>query len=362
MSNINAALKKGCSVALCAGVLFGSTSVNGSSLSAAVKIGASVVGSALGLGATYGGARYYVSRTLFPGAFKNEGDSLHSFSDKNSTYNIDGVDRVLERKKVIFSNGESPTYRGFTFKCADPASKELSGKCIVLYGGNDGSVAFDTSEDLLMKFANMGATILAVDYRGFGKNDLAWPKSLRISERAVYKDGEEIYNYAKETLGYSNEDIIVFGYSLGGAVASHVMSYASGREEKLGGAVLASPIDSFKNRARKRVGAPLAAASRLVTWAKLDTLANLSGVKTKHKDIPMLFVSGDENDWLSLESTFLDKKATEDLKFKNVIAHIAPACGHSEIVKMFNNETEETALKKYINFFAEDKAKDKTKS
>ena len=61
----------------------------------------------------------------------------------------------------------------------------------------------------------MGHNVMTFNYRGFGKSEG------EASEKGLYKDGEAAYQYlVNETK--SPKDIVVYGYSLGGGVASDI--------------------------------------------------------------------------------------------------------------------------------------------
>jgi len=57
-------------------------------------------------------------------------------------------------------------------------------------------------------------SVLIVDYRGYGQSEG------RISEQGTYLDAEAAWRYLVEQRGVSPEEIIIFGRSLGGGVAT----------------------------------------------------------------------------------------------------------------------------------------------
>src|SRR5690606_15602773 len=63
------------------------------------------------------------------------------------------------------------------------------------------------------ELAAQDADALLFDYRGYGGN------SGSPSETALASDAREIWRLANEELGYRSERIVIFGESLGGAVA-----------------------------------------------------------------------------------------------------------------------------------------------
>jgi fermentation-respiration switch protein FrsA (DUF1100 family) len=60
---------------------------------------------------------------------------------------------------------------------------------------------------------DLGLGILAFDYRGYGESE-GTP-----GEAGLYRDAEAAYRYLRDSLGVTPERIILFGHSLGSAVA-----------------------------------------------------------------------------------------------------------------------------------------------
>jgi fermentation-respiration switch protein FrsA (DUF1100 family) len=59
----------------------------------------------------------------------------------------------------------------------------------------------------------LGLNLLAFDYRGYGESGGV------PSEEGLYRDAQAAYHYLRETMGVAADRIIVFGHSLGSAVA-----------------------------------------------------------------------------------------------------------------------------------------------
>ena len=63
-------------------------------------------------------------------------------------------------------------------------------------------------------FRELGLSTLIIDYRGYGLSDG------KPSEEGTYLDAESAWNYLIEERGLQADDIIIFGRSLGGGVAT----------------------------------------------------------------------------------------------------------------------------------------------
>jgi pimeloyl-ACP methyl ester carboxylesterase len=64
------------------------------------------------------------------------------------------------------------------------------------------------------RLRRMGFSVLIVDYRGYGKSGGEFP-----SEAQVYQDAETAWKYLIEVLHANPRQVVIYGHSLGGAVA-----------------------------------------------------------------------------------------------------------------------------------------------
>ena len=78
--------------------------------------------------------------------------------------------------------------------------------------GNAGNISHRL--DSLNIFHKLGLSILIIDYRGYGQS------GGETTEAGTYLDAEAAWNYLINDRDLSGEDIIIFGRSLGGGVAS----------------------------------------------------------------------------------------------------------------------------------------------
>ncbi|MFQ5592203.1 MAG: alpha/beta hydrolase [Phycisphaerae bacterium] len=77
--------------------------------------------------------------------------------------------------------------------------------------GNAGNMS-DTL-DYMIELHHLGFAVLTFDYRGFGRS------AGHPSERGTYLDAEAVWRYLTDSLRLPAERIVLFGQSLGGAVA-----------------------------------------------------------------------------------------------------------------------------------------------
>ncbi|KAE8625820.1 hypothetical protein XENTR_v10006400 [Xenopus tropicalis] len=88
---------------------------------------------------------------------------------------------------------------------------------IIYFHGNAGNIGHRLPNALLM-LVNLKVNLLLVDYRGYGKSDG------EPSEEGLYLDSEAVLDYVMTRPDIDKTKIILFGRSLGGAVAIHLAS------------------------------------------------------------------------------------------------------------------------------------------
>lgn len=134
---------------------------------------------------------------------------------------------------------------------------------VLLFHGNAGNISHRI--DYARMFRTLGYSTLLVDYRGYGKS------SGTPSEAGTYRDADAAWRWLTQTRGIAPDDIVVFGESLGGGVASWVAARSTPRA-----LVLASTFTSATD-----LGAELYwfLPVRLVSRLEYGTLARLADVR-----------------------------------------------------------------------------------
>lgn len=85
---------------------------------------------------------------------------------------------------------------------------------VIIFHGNAGNISHRL--EYLHMFHDLGFASLIIDYRGYGRS------SGKASEEGSYTDAATAWRHATESLGYPAERIVLFGESLGGAVATQL--------------------------------------------------------------------------------------------------------------------------------------------
>jgi fermentation-respiration switch protein FrsA (DUF1100 family) len=88
-----------------------------------------------------------------------------------------------------------------------------AGYWLLICHGNAGNISEAGRPFHYAGLRNLGLSLFAFDYRGYGESE-GLP-----TEQGLYHDAEAAYGYLRNTLGVPPERIVVFGHSLGSAVA-----------------------------------------------------------------------------------------------------------------------------------------------
>lgn len=285
------------------------------------------------------GLRVIANSSVFPGIYMDKKTLPDIYDDQNVPL---GNNLFADRKFIQIGD-----LKGCSFKCTNPSSSALKDKCVIVCGPNCDSAVDLAYSNAVKTLLDEGATVITIDYRGFGHSKLKLA-ALRISQSTSYTDAKKIYGHALK-LGFDQKDIVVFGYSLGAAIASHIAGWAASGGYTLCAIVLASPIPGLTTAGNLATIPPLGVIARGVTFSKLDPAHNLRKVD---KNIRILLVSGDDNDWLGFNKTHLPDRIS-DCGFTNLTIYIEPNCRHTQLDKMFGIEhfenREQSVLWKFIH-------------
>ena len=250
-----------------------------------------------------------------------------------------------------------------------------TGKVVIFFSGSAGT-AGEYVNMVLEDYLKMGVKVVTMDYRGFGKSETlsksGKKKGTPLSEKSMYQDGKDMLTYVRNNMGIKPENIILHGYSMGGAVASKVAAdYAQMQQKKaleqgrnvkkLGGVVLHSPIATMKEAAYastmedeadtffNRTQAKFMANGAYTFGGAYNTRSHMKRLHKYDPDLPVHYMSGDINagDHLDIDVTGIN--ADPQAVFKNASSHSGFE-GHDGK----NMNIEHTGLKKMINGKRED--------
>lgn len=123
------------------------------------------------------------------------------------------------------------------------------------------------------RLSSLGAHVLLVDYRGYGLSQG------RPTESGLYADSQAALAHLTGERGIAADRIVVFGRSLGSAVAVELA-----RDRPLAGVILESAFTNIEDVARSAVGWPLSFLAR----GRFDSQSKIATVTA-----PLLFFHGD---------------------------------------------------------------------
>ncbi|ARO88690.1 alpha/beta hydrolase [Nitrosospira lacus] len=141
-------------------------------------------------------------------------------------------DRGLGYESVEIPTSDGETLHGWFIPVPAAAG------AVLFFHGNAGNISHRM--DYLLMFHRLGYNTLIFDYRGYGQS------SGSPSESGTYLDAQAAWRYLTEAKGVPPARIVLFGESLGGAVAAWLAM-----SEKPGALVLASVFTSVPDMAAK---------------------------------------------------------------------------------------------------------------
>jgi uncharacterized protein len=114
----------------------------------------------------------------------------------------------LDYESVTITTSDNIRIHGW-FVAARPEKATL-----LFFHGNAGNISHRL--DSIKIFHELGFSIFIIDYRGYGQSEGT------ISEQGTYLDAEAAWNYLTQTRNIPEQQIIILGRSLGGAIAAKV--------------------------------------------------------------------------------------------------------------------------------------------
>lgn len=176
--------------------------------------------------------------------------------------------------------------------------------------GNGGNVSFYLEH--IRQLTAAGSSVLAPDYRGYGRSE-GHP-----SEGGLYRDADAAFRYLLEA-GYAPDQIVLYGQSLGTAVAVDLAA-----RKPVRGVVLEAPFPSISAVADRVI--PV--LGRVAVWG-FDSASKISHVRA-----PVLVIHGDRDTTVPLElGESLFALAPEPKSFWRV-----NGAGHTDIPEVAGTE------------------------
>jgi hypothetical protein len=237
----------------------------------------------------------------------------------------DGLGRPFE--DVSFKTADGVELNGWFFPAGTNSPR--AHLAILVCHGNGGNISHRL--DLCQVLLQTGAAVFVFDYRGYGRS------RGRPGEEGTYCDAQAAYQWLRQK-GFRGGNIVVFGESLGGGVASELAL-----RETLGGMVLQSTFTSIPD-----IGAELYPwlPVRWISTIKYDTRSKLPRLT-----IPVLVMHSRADDLARFHHAEDNFTAANEPKFFCELrgAHNEAAWEHPEFreaIEKFVNRVDEFANNK----------------
>ena len=157
-------------------------------------------------------------------------------------------------------------------------SKAISADVLLFLHGNGGSIGHNLKYAQL--FHQLGFSTFMIDYRGYGKSQGKFP-----TEQQVYQDAQIAWDYLVQKKGINPQQIIVYGHSLGGAIAIELAS----QNPTMAGLVVEGSFTSMKD---------MVVFKGEYTWFPIDAILTQrfdSLDKVKSLSVPLLLIHGEQD-------------------------------------------------------------------
>lgn len=213
----------------------------------------------------------------------------------------------LPYETVYIRSIDGTLLHGFFIRQPEPHCAQAP--TVLFLHGNAGNIG-NRLPNASKLFKLLGVNILLLEYRGFGLS------KGRPSERGFYADARAALNYLHSRNDINRNEIVVFGRSLGGAVAIDVACCPE-YSPKIWCVIVENTFSSVPDMASILIGSYL---RFLPLWFHKNKFLSLS--KMKGLRIPALFISGLSD--AVVPSTMMDSLYTQcasSLKVKLVFPH-----------------------------------------
>jgi uncharacterized protein len=187
-----------------------------------------------------------------------------------------------------------------------------AGQDVLLYlHGNKGNISHNLGN--IRQFHQLGYSVLAIDYRGYGRSEGRFP-----CEAEVYRDAQAAWDYLTRERGITAQQIYLYGHSLGGAIAIDLAV----RQPQAAGIIIDNAFTSMRDMALYQPVYRFFPADLLLNQ-RFDSLGKLKLLR-----VPLLLLHGtDDRTVPPTMSQVLYESATVPKKLVFV-----PYAGHNNLL------------------------------
>jgi len=237
---------------------------------------------------------------------------------------------TYEKVRIPIANNRHEYLDGWWFNAPKPGEKIdsipnepvkilSSPKTILYFCGAGGNKSYYNYLARIEAMRQLGFSVLVVDYRGFGESK----GKQHPNESQIYQDSQTAWNYLVKKRRIPAQDIIIYGESLGGAVAIDLAV----KHPEAGGLIMQSSFTSMAETVKQQDWLRLFPIDLLLTQ-RFNSIA-----KIKKIQVPVLFIHGTADNIVpSYMSHRLYDSAPEPKQLFTV-----PQAGHFQIYKPGQN-------------------------
>lgn len=211
-----------------------------------------------------------------------------------------------------------------------PASPSVDTTNVLFYfHGNSGNLSRNFNLDQIRRFYQLGFSVFAIDYRGYGRSSDRFP-----NESRVYEDAQIGWRYLTETRGISPKQIFFFGHSLGGAIAIETATH----HPDVAGLIIEGSFTSMLEVVNTRKHYTLFPIDWILTqrFNSIEKVASLP--------MPILFIHGTED---SIVPAFMSEKLYEvTTAFKQLT--LVPQAGHNDVATVAGEEEYLETVRQFV--------------
>lgn len=192
-------------------------------------------------------------------------------------------------------------------------SDQANAKGLLYLHGNGDNISSNLSKAAWLH--HLGFSVLMIDYRGYGLSGGDFP-----SEMQVYEDAEAAWDYLTQSLHMASDEVVVFGHSLGGAIAIQLAT----QHPDMSGLIVEGSFTSILDMSNRTKNYSLLPIDLLLTqrFSSLDKVGELT--------MPVLYVHGTEDSVVPAdmsETLYANTQAPKELL-------LVPGADHNNVAEI----------------------------